>query len=148
HRCLSEPAVSGRSMRRPMFVGVGFAVAIVAAAIAVALSVGKLNAAALPIAIGIGWFVLAVAALVLARRLAPRGLGAALVLTLPPTADLPWNHAPNKSTGLPASFYEAPPPDTADPTHALIKSKLPATTAPDRRDPVELVGVSYHWPNL
>ena len=49
---------------------------------------------------------------------------------------------------LPASLYDALRPDTADPTIAMIKSKLGATAAPDRRDRVELIGISYHWPNL
>jgi hypothetical protein len=148
HRFLSEPAVSARSMRRQSLVGIGLAVAIVTAAIAVALSIGKLDVAAFPIATGVGWIVLAAAALAFARRLRASELAAALVLTLPLTADLAWNNAPNISTGLPASFYDASRPDTADPTIALIKSKLRATTAPDRRDRVELVGISYHWPNL
>jgi hypothetical protein len=30
----------------------------------------------------------------------------------------------------------------------LLKARLAGTTAPDRRDRVELVGVGYHWPNL
>ena len=148
HRFLSEPADPVRSMRWQMSAGIGFAAAIASTAIGVAVSVGKLGVAIFPISVGVGWIVLAIAALALARRLRARELAAALVLTLPLTADLAWNNAPNISTGLPASFYEALRPDTADPTIALIKSKLRATTAPDRRDRVELVGISYHWPNL
>ena len=35
-----------------------------------------------------------------------------------------------------------------DETVALLKSKLKAAAAPDRRDRVELIGVAYHWPNI
>ncbi len=38
--------------------------------------------------------------------------------------------------------------DTKDETVALLKSKLAAAAAPDRRDRVELIGVAYHWPNI
>jgi hypothetical protein len=30
----------------------------------------------------------------------------------------------------------------------LLKAKLAAAAAPDRRDRVELIGIDYHWPNL
>ena len=30
----------------------------------------------------------------------------------------------------------------------LIRSRLAAAAAPDRRDRVELIGIDYHWPNL
>ena len=34
-----------------------------------------------------------------------------------------------------------------NPTIALLKSELARTTAPDRRDRVELLGIDFHWPN-
>ena len=63
-------------------------------------------------------------------------------------ADLGWNNAPNESTGLKPSQYEALRPDTTDETVTLLKAKLKAAAAPDRRDRVELIGVAYHWPNI
>jgi hypothetical protein len=44
--------------------------------------------------------------------------------------------------------YEALRPDTHDETVALIRTRLAAAAAPDRRDRVELTGIAYHWPNL
>ena len=38
--------------------------------------------------------------------------------------------------------------DTTNETVRLIKARLAAAAAPDRRDRVELIGVGYHWPNL
>ena len=46
------------------------------------------------------------------------------------------------------SQYEALRPDTTDETVTLLKAKLKAAAAPDRRDRVELIGVAYHWPNI
>src|SRR5262249_50814732 len=52
------------------------------------------------------------------------------------------------STGLKPSVYEALRPDTRDETVTLLKARLAAAAAPDRRDRVELTGIAYHWPNL
>src|SRR5262249_42712409 len=62
--------------------------------------------------------------------------------------DFGWNNAPNESTGLPASRYDALRSDTADETLALLKSRLKAAAAPDRRDRVEMIGIDYHFPNI
>ena len=35
-----------------------------------------------------------------------------------------------------------------DETVTLLKAKLKAAAAPDRRDRVELIGIAYHWPNI
>ncbi len=148
HRFLSDPAAPARSARRQSLAALALVMAILASALGVALAVGKLGAAALPILSGVGWAALAVAALAVARRVRATPLAAAFVLTLAMTADLAWNNAPNISTGLPASFYDALRTDTANETVALIKSRLSASAAADRRDRVELIGISYHWPNL
>jgi hypothetical protein len=89
----------------------------------------------------------AVGALALALRLKTT-LGAALVLTGFMVGDLAWNNAPNESTGFPPQAYEALRPDTRDETVGLLKARLAATAAPDRRDRVELTGIAYHWPNI
>ena len=103
----------------------------------------------LPLLIGVVVVACAIGALRLAYRLAAtNALAAAAVLALFSTADLAWNNRPNESTGLPPSFYDALRPDTTNETVALLKQKLAATAAPDRRDRVELIGIGYHWPNL
>src|SRR5262249_4099076 len=87
--------------------------------------------------------------LALARRVAPRSaFAAAAILTVLSAADLAFNNAPNESTGLPRSQFDALKPDTANETVTLLKEKLKAAAAPDRRDRVELVGIAYHWPNI
>jgi hypothetical protein len=128
---------------------VSIAAALVAVAVGLALRVGELAPAALPIVWGIGFAVVAVVMLGLARPLAARmPLVAAMVLAVFSVADLGWNNAPNESTGLKPSQYEALRPDTSDETVALLKARLKAAAAPDRRDRVELIGVGYHWPNI
>jgi hypothetical protein len=49
---------------------------------------------------------------------------------------------------LPPENYEALKPDTQHETVLLLKSRLAAAAAPDRRDRVELIGIAYHWPNI
>jgi hypothetical protein len=125
------------------------ALALIAAAAGLAWRVGTLGGALLPILTGAGFAAGAVAVLVLARRLAPRSaVAAATVLAAFTVADLGYSNAPNESTGLPPATYEALSPDTKDETVALLKSRLKAAAAPDRRDRVELIGVAYHWPNI
>ena len=114
-----------------------------------AIAIGTWREAILPILIGIVVVACAIGALRLAYRLAAtNALAAAAVLALFSTADLAWNNGPNESTGLPPSFYDALRPDTTNETVALLKQKLAAAAAPDRRDRVELIGIGYHWPNL
>ena len=116
---------------------------------ALAIAIGTWREAILPILIGIVVVACAIGALRLAYRLAAtNALAAAAVLALFSTADLAWNNGPNESTGLPPSFYDALRPDTTNETVALLKHKLAAAAAPDRRDRVELIGIGYHWPNL
>jgi hypothetical protein len=62
--------------------------------------------------------------------------------------DLAWNYAPNVSTALPRQRFEALRHGTQNETVRLLKARLAAAKAPDRRDRVELIGIDYHWPNL
>jgi hypothetical protein len=136
---------------RPWQRGAEFSIALglVGTATGLALWVGVLHSAALPILWGVGFATAAIAALALARRIASHGaLAAAAVLVIFSVADLGWNNAPNESTGLKPSQYDALRPDTADETVALLKIRLKAAAAPDRRDRVELIGIAYHWPNI
>ncbi|MBK9083260.1 MAG: hypothetical protein IPL88_14820 [Rhizobiales bacterium] len=92
-------------------------------------------------------FVVAAAALWLARRVAPGGGALPMILLAAVLAsDLTINNGPNESTALPPSVYDALRPDSADETVALLKQKL-ADQPPDRRDRVELAAIDFHWPN-
>ncbi len=125
------------------------AVLLIGISVGLALWVGVIQEAILPILWGIGFAALAIASLVWARRLAAQGaIAAAAVLAVFSVADLGWNNAPNESTGLKPSLYDALRLDTTDETVALLKTKLAAAAAPDRRDRVELIGIAYHWPNI
>jgi hypothetical protein len=145
HRVLSGTA-SWRWF--PALEGIVVAVAT-AIAIAVAREVGRLDMAVLPIATGLLFAAGAILLLAALRRIAPaRPWLAAVLVAAFVTGDLAWNNAPNESTGLPASRYEALRPQGDDETVALIKAKLAETAGPDRRDRVELIGIAYHWPNV
>jgi hypothetical protein len=146
HRWVSASVPPPKPWARALEIAV--AVALVAAALALAHAVDRMAVAVVPILTGIVFAALAVAALALARRLSGVALAPALVLAGFTVADLAWNDAPNESTGLPPAVYDALRPDTRDETVALIKARLAAAAAPDRRDRVELTGIAYHWPNL
>jgi hypothetical protein len=137
-------------MRRWQYgVAVGIGLALVADSVALALRVKVLDSALAPLAWGVGLIVAAIVALWLARRVGARSaIGAAAILVAFTVVDLAFNNAPNESTGLPSSNFEALRPDTTDETVALLKAKLKAAAAPDRRDRVELIGIAYHWPNI
>jgi hypothetical protein len=64
------------------------------------------------------------------------------------SVDLAWNNAPHVSTALPRDHFNALRQNTTDETVRLLKARLAAAAAPDRRDRVELIGIGYHWPNL
>jgi hypothetical protein len=104
-----------------------------------------LGIAVKPILFGIGFTVVALVLLWIARRRAP--MIATVLLVAFTTADLAWNNAPHESTGLPPAVYDALRQDTQNDTVALIRQRL-ATQEPNHRDRVELIGVGYHWPNI
>ena len=147
HRFLTGTVPAQRRWERAGAISI--AVAFIGIAVGLAIRVGTLQSVVLPIVLGTGIIVAALGALILARRVAAHGaLAAAAVLAIFTVADLAWNNAPNESTGLKPSQYEALRPDTTDETVTLLKAKLKAAAAPDRRDRVELIGVAYHWPNI
>jgi hypothetical protein len=147
HRWLDGAIPSAKPWQR--FTEIAIAAALVATATGLALRVGALDSAGLPILWGLGFCVGAIGVLALARRLHARNaLAAAALLTAFGAADLAFNNAPNESTGLSPALYRALEPGTADETVTLLKARLAAAAAPDRRDRVELIGVGYHWPNI
>jgi hypothetical protein len=147
HRRLTGTIASPRRWQRAAECSI--ALVLVGTATGLALWVGALRSAALPILWGVGFAITAIAVLAVARQIAIRSaLAATALLVIFSVADLGWNNAPNESTGLKPSQYEALRPDTTDETVALLKAKLKEAAAPDRRDRVELIGVAYHWPNI
>ncbi len=146
HRLLSGTAtLAGHSL----MVAAALIVAFVVAAVAIAVAAGQFGVAVVPIATGIAFAAAGIALIVWVGRLVPTRPMLASMLVLAFTAgDLAWNKAPDESTGLPPSRYDALLPQTRDETVALLERKLAETAAPDRRDRVELIAIAYHWPNL
>ncbi|ATQ69119.1 MULTISPECIES: hypothetical protein [Methylosinus] len=122
-------------------------VALFGLAVLVAVSRERLAAAAIPLAESAGLAALAFGVIAAARRLAPRPLALLLVVGATMSFDLAVSNGPNESTALPPAMFDALRPDTRNETIALLREKLAATAAPDRRDRVELAALGFHWPN-
>jgi hypothetical protein len=123
--------------------------ALVAACLGVAAAKGQIAVALPRVGEALGWTMLAAASLwMLAGPGRTRPMLAALLVAAAMVADLARNNGPNESTALPPATYEVLRPDSANETVALLKRRLAATAAPDRRDRVELAGVDFHWPNI
>lgn len=122
--------------------------AVFAAAVAVAVRVGRLAQAWEPIMMAFGWAAAALLCLWLLPLLARRNTGlcvaaaAALV-----TADLAVNNGPNESTALPVANYDILQRNCRNETIRLLKSLLSQPAGSARRDRVELVGLGFEWPN-
>jgi hypothetical protein len=145
HRLLTGTA----SARHFPAIEIASVVALVVAATAIAIAAGELREAAIPIATGIVFAAAGIALIAATFRLVPaHPMLAAVLLLAFTTGDLAWNKAPDESSGLPPSRYDALLPHTSDATVALLEKKLAQTAAPDRRDRVELIAIAYHWPNL
>jgi len=121
----------------------------IAIAVAIAHEAGKLDLAVSPVATGVVFVAGGIALVEVMRRFAAaRPAATAVLLCGFNTFDIAWNNGPNESTGLPPSLYEALRPDGSDETILLLKAKLAETSAADRRDRVELIGIAYHWPDV
>lgn len=124
-------------------------VLLVAAALAVAYSVVGVRAAVTPVVTAIVFTAVSIGILLLARRTAPHApMVAMALLAVFMAVDLRWNNAPHESTGLPRDMFNALRPNTTDETVRILKTRLAASAAPDRRDRVELIGIAYHWQNI
>jgi hypothetical protein len=135
--------------RRQRVCEVACPIALIVAALTLASSVVGIGPALAPVATAMVFTAGAVTILVLARRLNARWpVAAAGLIAAFMAFDLAVNQAPHVSTALPPHLFDALRPNTTDETVRLLKARLAGTTAPDRRDRVELVGVGYHWPNL
>jgi hypothetical protein len=129
---------------RPLAIAV---VALFAVAVLLAFSKDRLSAAAVPLAESAGLTALAFLVIAFARRLASRPLALLAIVGATMTFDLAVSNGPNESTALPPEMFDALRPDTRNETVRLLREKLAATAAPDRRDRVELAAIGFHWPN-
>ncbi|MFZ4806782.1 MAG: hypothetical protein ACOYLQ_05940 [Hyphomicrobiaceae bacterium] len=119
-----------------------------AAAITFAVSLDRLDRAALPIALAAAWFAGAGAALGLATWLRPiRPVAAAILVAGGVAIDLVANNGPNGATAMPPSWLAMLDPKSSSPTLALLKERVAASTTETERPRVELTGLGFHWPN-
>jgi hypothetical protein len=147
HRWLSGTLAPASRRQRACEITCG--IVLVAGALALAHSVVGIAPAVVPVASAVVFTAAAIAVLLFARRLNARSpLVAAGLVAAFMAVDLGWNNAPHISTALPTDQFEALRPDTNDETVRLLRARLAAAAAPDRRDRVELIGIAYHWPNL
>jgi hypothetical protein len=147
HRWLSGTVPPATRLQRML--EIGCPVVLIALALALAQSVVGLQPVIVPVLTAIVFTAAAIAVLVLARRWDTRWPMAALALIAAFMAvDLRWNNAPHVSTALPRENFDALRQGTANATVRLLRARLAAAAAPDRRDRVELIGIEYHWPNL
>ena len=147
HRWLDDTMPPAKRWQHAL--AIVLAIALIAGAAGLASRVGTLQVAMMPILWGIALAAVAIRVLARARRLAEwNALAACALVALFSVVDFAWNNAPNESTGLPSANFDALWTNTKDETVLLLKNKLAASAAPDRRDRVELIGVAYHWPNI
>ncbi len=138
-----------QATRAQRTIEIAIVLALVASALWLATMVVGPQGAVAPVANGLLGAAAAVAALALVREFDAREpLAAAALLTLVMAADFVWNAPPHISTGLPPARFEALEANTRNETVRLIRSRLAADAAPDRRDRVEMIGIDYHWQNL
>jgi len=125
----------------------GLVVAGFAAAIGLAIWLGKLQQSMLDILIAFGFVAATLIVVLLVRPIALRRpvLAAAAFAALL-AADFGWNMRPNDSTGLPMAEYEAMRLDTQNDTILELRKRIVEDGT--RRDRVEIAGLGFHWPNL
>lgn len=147
HLVMTDTAPRGRPWQWALEVAL-FAGAL-GLALWLAVTVGRLQVAIVPLITTLLCTTLTLGALVAARGLSLRGSGlaAALVLALTLGVDLSVNNGPSESTALPSSSYDVLRADTGNETIALLKRETARTAGPDRRDRIELAGIGFHWPN-
>lgn len=147
HRWLSGTVPTATRLQRTF--EVACPIVLVAGALVLARSVVGFGPAVGPVITAIVFTAAAIVVLLLARRIEARWpIPAAALIAAFMALDLAWNNAPHVSTALPPEQFDALRPNTDDETVRLLKTRLAAVAAPDRRDRVELIGIAYHWPNL
>jgi hypothetical protein len=114
-------------------------------AAALALWLGRLRHASLPLASAACWSCAAVLAIAwTSPRLVARPLLAGGVLAVVAAADLAVNNGPNSATAQPPSLYDVLDPASKNATIATLKGLIVDNAT--RRDRIELAGLGFHWP--
>jgi hypothetical protein len=147
HRWLEDTVPQATRAQRAIELAI--CIALVSIALWLAHTIVTVRLVIMPVAIALVFTGGAVIALFLARQLRARSpVGPMLSLAAFVAADLAWNNSPHMSTGMAPSNFDALRVVTKNETIALLRLRLAATSAPDRRDRVELTDIAYHWPNL
>jgi hypothetical protein len=119
------------------------------AALGVAVMVGRLDAAIMPVVEAAAWVAAAGGVLGVLAHLRARPAFASVAVIAPlMIADLARNNGPNESTALPPARYDILDRDTKNETICLLKRLLQQPLPSARRDRVELVGIGFEWPNV
>jgi hypothetical protein len=144
HRLFQEPLAE--VTRRQVLIVLGVIAAALEVAFGLAMWLGRVSVVWVPLGIAAVSFIAGAAALGWARRQIPnQPVLAAAVIAAALVVDLAYNNGPNGSTALPPATYDVLQPDTANPTIALLKSRVVRNDT--RRDRIELAGLGFHWPN-
>jgi hypothetical protein len=123
------------------------AITLFGIAIFIASSKDRIALAAFPLAMSAGFFAIAFVIVAFAGRLAGRGVVLPILVGAALTLDLAISNKPNESTALPPEKFDVLRRDTKNDTIALLRERLQANAAPDRRDRIELAAIDFHWPN-
>lgn len=148
HRLLAESMTATITDRR-LVAAVGLVLGgLFAVALLFAAWFERLEQAALPLLLALGWCALAVAVLLTALWVAPiRPVLAGGLLVGASAADLIVNNGPNGASALPSATLAMMEPDARDATIAALKQRVAEGRSATRRDRIEMVGLGYHWPN-
>jgi hypothetical protein len=145
HRWLIAPRM--HLPKWAMVLGLICFLAMAASGLLLAKSVGRLEQTWTPVLAAGCFFAASLLMLALVRRVPQGSMVTVALLGGFMAADLGWNNAPNESTGLDPAIYEVLQPGSTNETLAILKQKVAETSAPDRIDRVEMVGIDFHWPN-
>ncbi|MFO1104111.1 MAG: hypothetical protein U1E20_14550 [Methylocystis sp.] len=126
---------------------IGAVAALFAAALLVAVSKGHLVQAFWPLATSALFAALAIALILATRERLLRGAYVPVAVAALMSADLAIGIGANESTGLPPEQFDVLKSHGKNPVIAFLREKLKETSAPDRRDRVELAAIDFHWPN-
>lgn len=126
---------------------IGAVAALFMAALLVAAWKGHLLQASFPLATSAVFAALAIALILATRDGRLRGPYLLAAVAALMGADLAIGIGANESTALPPEQFDVLKTDGRNPVIAFLREKLKETSAPDRRDRVELAAIDFHWPN-
>jgi len=126
---------------------IGAVAALFVAALCVAAWKGHLAQASWPFATSAIFAAIAIALILATRDGLLRGVYLIAAVAALMSADLAIGIGANESTALPPEQFDVLKTDGKHPVIAYLRGKLKETSAPDRRDRVELAAIDFHWPN-